>query len=353
MVANLTLVLLLGTSLWSWTLCLPRLLRGQTLVAWQPRWPVPWGLGHLALAVILLMLCQSLALELLGWATGLDTRGESSSLATADPAAQVQLLLTMSLANVAWLAGMILVLRATGGAWAESAGMGLSQFGADVALGFVAFVLVAPLVYGLQFVLVQWWPSEHPAVAIVRQSPTAFTLSAVALSAVLVAPAFEEYAFRLLLQGWLENAATVFAGGRISPTTGGADAPAPSAPRVDASRILLFGWPRSPRPEPDASSPALATERSAFADEAPLMPPSDALAAAGWLYRAGPILVSAAIFAALHVSHGPDWIPLFLLALVLGYLYQRTQRITASIVVHLLLNGISFLVLLAEVGGKG
>jgi len=37
-----------------------------------------------------------------------------------------------------------------------------------------------------------------------------------------------------------------------------------------------------------------------------------------------PILLSAGLFAALHATHGPDPIPLFLLALGLGYLYQRT-----------------------------
>ena len=35
-----------------------------------------------------------------------------------------------------------------------------------------------------------------------------------------------------------------------------------------------------------------------------------------------PILVSSIIFALLHYQHGPDWIPLFLLAIGLGYLYH-------------------------------
>jgi hypothetical protein len=53
------------------------------------------------------------------------------------------------------------------------------------------------------------------------------------------------------------------------------------------------------------------------------------------------IIVSSAIFAALHYSHGPDWIPLFFLALGLGYLYQRTHRLLPSLVVHSLLNSLS------------
>jgi len=58
---------------------------------------------------------------------------------------------------------------------------------------------------------------------------------------------------------------------------------------------------------------------------------------AAWL----PIAVSSAIFALLHYSHGPDWIPLLLLAGGMGYLYQRTHRLLPSLVVHSLLNSLS------------
>src|SRR4029079_10689753 len=58
---------------------------------------------------------------------------------------------------------------------------------------------------------------------------------------------------------------------------------------------------------------------------------------AAWL----PIAISSAIFALLHYSHGPDWVPLFLLAAGMGYLYQRTHRLLPSLVVHSLLNSFS------------
>ena len=45
-----------------------------------------------------------------------------------------------------------------------------------------------------------------------------------------------------------------------------------------------------------------------------------------------------AVFALAHWSHGLDPIPLFLLAIGLGYLYQRTHRIVPCIVLHFLLN---------------
>ena len=54
-----------------------------------------------------------------------------------------------------------------------------------------------------------------------------------------------------------------------------------------------------------------------------------------------PIGVSSAIFALLHFSHGPDWVPLLLLAAGMGYLYQRTHRLVPSLTVHGLLNAFS------------
>jgi membrane protease YdiL (CAAX protease family) len=45
------------------------------------------------------------------------------------------------------------------------------------------------------------------------------------------------------------------------------------------------------------------------------------------------------------LGHGPDPIPLFVLALILGYMYQRTHRIVPSIVTHLLFNLTSLVML--------
>ena len=54
-----------------------------------------------------------------------------------------------------------------------------------------------------------------------------------------------------------------------------------------------------------------------------------------------PIVISSLIFALMHYSHGPDWVPLIILAAGMGYLYQRTHRVVPSLVVHALLNSLS------------
>jgi membrane protease YdiL (CAAX protease family) len=61
----------------------------------------------------------------------------------------------------------------------------------------------------------------------------------------------------------------------------------------------------------------------------------------GWV----PILVSSLLFALAHFGIGPDPIPLFLLALVLGYVYQRTHRIVPCMVTHALFNSLTLIAL--------
>jgi membrane protease YdiL (CAAX protease family) len=61
----------------------------------------------------------------------------------------------------------------------------------------------------------------------------------------------------------------------------------------------------------------------------------------GWL----PIGISSLLFAFAHIGYGPEPVPLLLLALVLGYVYQRTHRIVPCMVTHALFNGTSLVAL--------
>ena len=62
------------------------------------------------------------------------------------------------------------------------------------------------------------------------------------------------------------------------------------------------------------------------------------------------ITVSSALFAAAHLGHGPDWIPLFLLAVGLGYVYQRTHRLVPGIIAHMLFNSLALVQLSLSLG---
>ncbi|MCO6457963.1 MAG: CPBP family intramembrane metalloprotease, partial [Pirellulaceae bacterium] len=217
-----------------------------------------------------------------------------------------------------------LVLRVWSGASWGDLGLSAAKVGQDLRLGLAAFVMLAPPVYAVQLVLVQWFESKHPLIELLKKQPSAGFFLLSGFAAVLVAPVVEEYLFRLLLQGWLERVA-----GRPAATDRGPvkePDPTPMVPPV----------PWGLRPDHDAG-PTL-----------PVEGPPPASQPAWW-----PILVSSTVFSLLHFSHGPDWVPLFLLALGLGYLYWRTHRLLPAITVHFLLNSLSMLALAAEVYGGG
>jgi hypothetical protein len=58
------------------------------------------------------------------------------------------------------------------------------------------------------------------------------------------------------------------------------------------------------------------------------------------------IVLTSLLFAAVHAGQWPAPIALFLLALVIGTIYDRTGSLIAAIVVHATFNGLSMLALL-------
>ncbi len=57
------------------------------------------------------------------------------------------------------------------------------------------------------------------------------------------------------------------------------------------------------------------------------------------------IVITSLIFASLHAGQWPAPIPIFILAIGLGVVYQRTGSLIATICMHALFNGISTLAL--------
>jgi membrane protease YdiL (CAAX protease family) len=181
--------------------------------------------------------------------------------------------------RLVWLAFAIpyLVLRA--GAYADDLGFDLRRFGYDLRVAALTFLAAIVPVYGTQLILTQVFEnkSEHALVRLARDSQNAGALVLISFAAVIVAPLVEEFLVRVLLQGWLEKKQRAF---------------------------------RQRRGDPSESP-------------------------AGW----GPIVVSGAIFAALH--GWPDAVALFVLSLFLGYAYQRTHRIVAPLAMHMLVNSLA------------
>ncbi len=75
-------------------------------------------------------------------------------------------------------------------------------------------------------------------------------------------------------------------------------------------------------------------ERSADAE-----PPAHGIG--GWPRGTIPIAMSSTLFALMHLSHGFDPVPLWVLAAGLGLIYQRTHRILPCVVLHMVFNAFS------------
>jgi len=273
----LTGIILISASAAGWAWIALRLARGKDLLRYEPRSRVPWtGLDVsvvISASILLLAVWQELV------AAGEDRNS---------PDVQRSLFGAIALAEVVALGLAIALLvhraRAT---WIDL-GFDTSRLAYDAVAGFVAFLASIAPVLLLQSLLTQHYESTHPLIELVKTDPTPRSLLLTTWIVVAVAPLFEEFLFRVVLQGWLE--------------------------------ARERAWRRN--------RPALRRVR------------------AGVL----PIVCSSLAFALPHIQHGPDPIPLFLLALFLGYLYRQTHRIFPSLVLHMCFNAVTVVQLWIQFG---
>lgn len=341
-----------------WTSALMRVRSGLPLLPAEPRRGVPWGAFDIAICLMLLIVLPLAAVLGIQATTDLLPSLKSDEV-TAD--GQSALLIASSLASLVTLvlAGVLVMLGA-GATWSD-VGVSPRHASIDVLLGVVAFFMLAPAVYLVMLVLVQWFPSEHPIVRLVKDDPRLFSLSFI--SAVCVAPVVEEFMFRVLLQGWLEKTDPLrfvrsSAGGAANSTeaSAGEQPPPNTAPPTisppndltDPPQLQVPAGHQTPaqalNPYAPPSSVSYADMPIVASDATEVIEPISDKPPPFW-----PVLVSSTIFALLHWGHGPDPIPLFVLAVGLGYLYRQTHRALPGIVVHMLLNGVSMLMLFLNV----
>jgi membrane protease YdiL (CAAX protease family) len=311
----------------------------EPLVRWSSRRAVPWALvdliGILALYVVGILALR-IVLEQLNW---LPAISDETKLTLADKELLVWANMVASLGLLA-VALPLIALR-TGAAWRDF-GFSVRDLGTDVKLGLAGFVMLAPPVYTIQIVLVYFWqPSKHPLIEMFKQSPDASFFAILFIAAAVIAPIFEELIFRVLLQGFLEK---VFAfRGPAHELVFGSPSLATQVPPIStadellsAAEITFLTSPADLEVNPYAASSIVGEQVVpavlAVGNEQPTL-----CGPLAWL----PIGISSIIFALMHYSHGPDWVPLILLATGMGFLYQRTHRVAPSLVVHALLNSLS------------
>jgi len=205
----------------------------------------------------------------------------------------------------------------------------------DLGLGAVAFFACILPVNMLGLLLQKLSPPEtmHPFIEQMLDSKAPGMFAAVAIAAVIQAPLFEETAFRLVFQGWLEKWEDRLTGFTATSREPVLVSPEDWADEVAAAILIEEASERLPLEERN--------ELGAAGSEV-ISPPQRRLISwlpHGWL----PIIVSALVFGLAHLGHGGDPVPLVLLGVVLGYLYQRTHRIVPCITLHALFNAFSII----------
>lgn len=151
----------------------------------------------------------------------------------------------------------------------------------DLWLGLKASLMILPPVMFIAAAVSYFVPYQHDVLKSLAQISAPVVFVATFVGTAVVAPLFEEFMFRVILQGGLQAWA-------------------------DHSEEATDDW----RPR------------------------------AYW-----PIVVSSVLFAVMHIGgQGAAPIPLFVMALGLGYLYRQTGCIGAPLVVHMVLNGLTLTV---------
>jgi membrane protease YdiL (CAAX protease family) len=305
--AFITAVAVASITTWLYLLGRPR---NWPWLPYEPRLPVPWGFAGAGLALIFLATKVS---ELFVEHDG--TPPTTLQMATSIP-------LQFAIVTI-FLAAVVLLSDAT------PSDLGVAsfwrRFGRDAKTGIIACLAAFVPVFIIQVLLVslQGAPTKHPLVTLVEEDPSWITLAVVCAAAVIVAPVCEEITFRLLLQGWLEKWEDQKLG-RPMPST--------------AAELGMQAGS-----EGESSAPTMPDTMAVAQPTEAWKPPQ--LGLGGMPHGWAPILLSSTAFALAHLGHGTDPIPLFPLAMILGYTYQRTHRILPCIITHALFNSATMVVL--------
>jgi membrane protease YdiL (CAAX protease family) len=193
----------------------------------------------------------------------------------------------------------------------------------DVKIGAVAWAASLVPIYGILLVLNEVFrPTEgHPLIESLLVDHSLHMMSAAAFAAIIAAPLYEETAFRLVFQGWLERREMI-------------------APCVPTLAIP---------PQPSIADADAGVALDAIEGNSHFVMGSVTYSQVGW----APIAISSVLFGLAHYGHGVSPAPLILLGVVLGYLYRQTHRILPCIVCHLLFNAFTFVLLALQFAAMG
>lgn len=335
------------------------------------------GFQHLILA---LLFCLGFFTPLIGPAPDTDApRPEQMVYGMRSLSISSPIMLTVIL-------GMLFaVMFARSGSRPHHYGLSWARWPANLGLGIVAFVLTWPLIIGVFALSVLVYPPRpDPVVALGALNPPLWEWVLLAFQTTVMAPVLEEIVCRGILQGWLRRASltghltflsmTLFVTlylhaddlvkydaekeeytfelgppAFIGLLAGGYGYALYRLTRQFAlSQMEIQQWQPLPSAPPLGATVSMPEERARElrvqarqADEERKRRWAEANARLA-------IFGSAMLFAAMH----PVWpapVALFLMGLVLGWLYQRTQSLVGTIAFHALFNLTAFIALYGSV----
>ena len=319
LVASLVLLLVV-VSLLMWSDAVKRIYARRPLLEFEPRSLVPWGCVDLCLVFLVIAIVETCFASVL--LKGYDLRNGLENWSDTQLA---QTLLANSVATMVSLILILCLLRIRSKATAADCGFFPDKFFSDIVLGAKAFAMLSVPVYAIQALLTLKYEPVHPIMKLLEGDLAGRYLIAFG-AAVVVAPLAEELVFRVILQAWFENVAHYLRGPQMVKHL-----PSPL-------QFLFVGRAGMPRvntapPMDDIRGTGMFSDQTEAVHNELIVNHTS-----HW-----PVVTSSAIFAGMHWGHGPAPIPLFFLALGLGYLYQRTHRVAPCIVTHLMLNGTTLL----------
>ena len=322
--------LLLLASFGAWVFALGKCWAHKPLLEYEPRRAAPWSLFDIFLMIVCMFaLYSTSALILSGLELASVNAGDAEPTVGADLVLLSPALMLNGVASLlACGLGAFLIVMRTGARWGTDLGLTLRHAGRDIWIGIVAYALVAPVIISIQATLQHFYPSEHPLIESFRSDPKLSFFLVCVFTAAIVAPIMEEFICRVLLQGWLER---LFAGTSLEQAL--------YSTRQSEDSTTDLTWDENPI-QGVTSHGMSEIEVDEQVDTS--APPADG---PNSLLSCMPVIISSLVFAALHLGHGMDPIPLFVLAIWLGYLYQRTHRMLPCIVLHFLVNAVSLAVL--------
>jgi membrane protease YdiL (CAAX protease family) len=350
---------------------------GQWPLPPQRRRAVPWSGLEVCLAILIVLFLPVYLGELLLRSGFLDRLYDldftnALELPKGDPLRRFALsrfnLWAEALAFPFRVGAIVFIFLALSGTRPYQLGLTTHRGAANALVGLKAWVVVTPLVFLVNIgvnlfyrLLVDQQPDEHPITRLVEGQPLPVDWVLLVYLTLAAAPVLEEFIFRGILQPWFARrawggdaalaAALVMAllsrgGGLIDAVTANEPliffhelgpalfvlALVPGYFLVDRFAARFPARRGSPKieipPAPDSFWQRYRARLRAPQENSPR-------ATARALYG------TAALFAAVHSSVWPSPIPLFVLALALGWLAYRTQSLVAPIVLHALFNSIT------------